>query len=134
MRINHGLANGYRSGLEDKIAAQLRSVNLNWAYEETRICFTQPAKNRRYTPDFEIEGKKCAILIETKGRFTLADRQKHIMIKEQHPDLDIRFVFQNSRARISKGSKTRYSDWCEKNGFKYADKLIPLEWIEEAGI
>jgi len=24
-----------------------------------------------------------------------------------------------------------YSGWCERNGFKYADKAVPAEWIEE---
>jgi hypothetical protein len=52
------------------------------------------------------------------------------LIKQQHPELDIRFVFSNSRSRISKQSKTTYADWCEKNGFMFADKSIPKEWLK----
>lgn len=69
------------------------------------------------------------IVVETKGRFITADRQKHLLVKAQHPDLDIRFVFSNSRTRISKTSKTTYADWCRKYGFMFADKSIPPEWM-----
>jgi hypothetical protein len=69
--------------------------------------------------------------VETKGRFLLADRQKHILVKRHNPTLDIRFVFSNSKARISKAIRTTYADWCNKNGFKFADKEIPQEWMDE---
>ncbi len=52
------------------------------------------------------------------------------MIKEQHPELDIRFVFQYNNP-ITKGSKTRYTDWAEKNGFVWSLKFIPKEWYKE---
>lgn len=54
---------------------------------------------------------------------------KHLHIKAEHPDLDIRFVFSNSKQRISKTSKTTYADWCLKHGFQYADKEVPKEWL-----
>ena len=56
---------------------------------------------------------------------------KHLCIKKQHPNLDIRFVFTSSKAKLRKGSKTSYADWCEKNGFLYADKDVPQEWLDE---
>jgi hypothetical protein len=40
-------------------------------------------------------------------------------------------VFTNPNSRISKKSETRYSDWAERNGFKYAKGLIPQSWIDE---
>jgi len=70
-------------------------------------------------------------VVETKGFFTVQDRQKHIWIKEQYPKLDLRFVFSNSRNKLRKGSKTTYADWCNKYGFKFADQSIPEEWILE---
>lgn len=85
-----------------------------------------PAKEHTYTPDFLL--KRSGIIVETKGQFTSEDRQKHLYVKAQHPELDIRFVFQNPNAPIYKGSKTTYAKWCEKHGFKYATRLIPLEW------
>ena len=83
---------------------------------------------KKYTPDFILEN---GIIIETKGRFTAADRFKHWCVKEQHPEYDIRFVFSNPQAKLSKGAKSTYADWCDKHGFLYAKEKIPMEWIKE---
>jgi hypothetical protein len=122
------IKNGYRSGLEDKISEQLKSLSVPVRYEELKISYSVPESLHTYTPDFELPN---GIIIESKGRFVAADRKKHLLIKQQYPHLDIRFVFSNSRAKINKGSKTSYADWCNKFGFLYADKLIPREWIDE---
>ena len=45
--------------------------------------------------------------------------------------IDLRFVLQSPNGKIYKGSKTTYAQWCEKNGFKWAKKEIPQEWIDE---
>ena len=125
-----GLREGFRSGLEEKIASQLRALGVPVEFEAFKIEYVKPARKAKYTPDFRLPN---GIIIETKGRFVTADRQKHLLVKAQHPDLDIRFVFSNSRARISKTSATTYADWCNKHGFLFADKSIPLEWIREPG-
>ena len=57
--------------------------------------------------------------------------KKHLLIKQQKPDLDIRFVFQNPNAKLTKKSKTTYSMWADKNGFKWSNKDIPDGWINE---
>jgi hypothetical protein len=62
-----------------------------------------------------------------------ADRRKHIAIKKQHPKLDIRFVFTNSKSKLSKGAKSSYADWCIKHGFRYYDRIIPEDWLKEKG-
>lgn len=98
-------------------------------YEPMKVTYEQPAKERKYEPDIVLPMN--GIVVECKGRFETSDRQKHLLIKEQHPDMDIRFVFSNSRARLSKRSKTTYAAWCEKHGFRYADKVVPQEWIDE---
>lgn len=121
------IKHGYRSGLEDKIAAQLKSLSVPVKYEQFKISY-EVNETRTYTPDWELPN---GIIIESKGRFVAADRKKHLLIQKQHPLLDIRFVFSNSKAKINKGSKTSYADWCNKFGFLYADKLIPKEWIDE---
>jgi hypothetical protein len=122
------IKHGYRSGLEDKISEQLKSLSVPVRYEELKISYSVPESLHTYTPDFELPN---GIIIESKGRFVAADRKKHLLIKQQYPHLDIRFVFSNSRTKINKGSKTSYADWCNKFGFLYADKLIPKEWIDE---
>lgn len=124
--MSAGFKYGYRSGLEDRISKQLKSLSVPVKYEEMKIKYAIN-EVRTYTPDFELPN---GIIIETKGRFVVADRKKHLLIKKQHPDLDIRFVFSNSKAKINKGSKTTYGMWCDKHGFLYADKLIPEEWIK----
>lgn len=116
----------YRSGLEKLIQQQLRDAGTDALYEPGRIEFKPP--NRHYTPDFILPN---GIIIETKGYFLPADRTKHLLIKEQHPQLDIRFVFQNAKTKLSKSSKTTYAAWCEKRGFLFAVKWIPPEWLTE---
>lgn len=123
------LKHGFRSGLEETIAKKLSADNVAFEYEKLKINFTQPEKKRSYTPDFQL--LKNGIIIESKGRFLVADRLKHLWVKEQHPELDIRFVFSNSKAKLSKASKTTYGMWCDKHGFKYADREIPKGWINE---
>ena len=119
---------GFRSGLEERVAEQLDKAGVKYTYEQVKLNYIKPASKHVYTPDFVLSN---GIVIETKGRFLLADRQKHILVKKHNPTLDIRFVFSNSNARISKTSTTTYAQWCIKNGFKYADKMIPKEWLDE---
>jgi hypothetical protein len=121
-----GLKHGFRSGLEEKINKQLEAHGIFDVYEKVKIEYTVPSRKAKYTPDWVLPS---GIFVETKGRFVVADRQKHLLIKAQQPELDIRFVFSNSKAKISKGSKTTYADWCDKHGFIYADKEIPKEWL-----
>lgn len=125
-----GLREGFRSGLEEKIAAELTAKGVTFQFEKQTISYRKPEKKCKYTPDFYLPN---GIIVETKGRFATADRQKHILVRDQNPTLDIRFVFSNSRGRISKQSSTTYSMWCDRYGFKYADKSIPQAWIDEGG-
>ena len=127
MGTAHGLKHGYRSGLEDKVSKQLQESGVSFEYETLKIQY-EVNETRRYTPDFILPN---GIIIETKGRFVAADRKKHLLIQQQHSHLDIRFVFSNSRAKLSKGAKSTYAEWCEKHGFLYADKEIPQEWLDE---
>lgn len=120
----------YRSGLEQKVAAQIEAAGLPVVYEDKAnvIPYTTPATPHKYTPDFKLPN---GIIVETKGIFDADDRKKHLLVREQHPHIDIRFVFSNSKSKLYKGSPTTYAAWCEKNGFKYADKLIPAAWLAE---
>jgi hypothetical protein len=121
------IKHGYRSGLEHTVLESLKGRKCNAKYECLKVEW-EDLSYRTYTPDFLLPN---GILIETKGRFTPEDRMKHLSIKKQHPHLDIRFVFTNSRAKLRKGAKSSYGDWCTKNGFLYADKDVPQEWLEE---
>lgn len=120
---------GYRSGLERSVADQLRKAKVPFEYETMKISW-EDYKVRKYTPDFILPN---GIIVETKGRFVTADRRKHLEIQKQHPKYDIRFVFSNPNAKLSKVSKTTYAQWCKRYGFKYATKEIPEAWIKEKG-
>ena len=119
---------GYRSGLEVKTAKQLKDAGVDYTYEELTIGFVQPETKRKYTPDFVLAN---GIIIETKGQLSVADRKKMILVKTQHPKLDIRFVFSYAYGKIYKGSKTTYAKWAADHGFPWANKSIPSEWLKE---
>jgi len=119
----------YRSGLEREVAEYLKDKQSKVRYEVLKIEW-EDLRYRTYTPDFMLDN---GIIIETKGIFDSEDRRKHLEVRKQHPKLDIRFVFSNSMAKLYKGSKTRYCNWCDKNGFMWAHRVIPEEWLKEKG-
>ena len=118
----------FRSGLEDTTALQIKSKGAKLLYETSKIKYTIPESDHVYTPDFILPN---GIIVETKGRFMIEDRKKHLLIRAQHPDKDIRFVFTRSATKLYKGARTTYSDWCVKYNFKFADKKIPDSWFNE---
>ena len=123
-----GMKYGFRSGLEEKVAEFLTSKGVKFTFETLKIPYVKPETKHIYTPDFILDN---GIIIETKGRWLLDDRKKHLLIRKQRPDLDIRILFQNANAKISKGSKTSYADFCEKHGIPYAHREIPVAWLKE---
>lgn len=121
----------YRSGFEARIADELTVLGIPHEYEpqNKKVHYLQPAKPRTYLIDFLVLSNR--LIIETKGEFTSADRVKHLLIKEQHPELDIRFLFANAHRLLRKGSPTTYAMWCDKHGFKWAHRHLPQDWIQE---
>jgi hypothetical protein len=126
-----GIKHGYRSGLEVSLSRQIEEAGLVVSYEEDKIRYVVPAREATYTPDFKLPKSGGFFFIEGKGLWDVASRHKHILIQEQHPDIDIRFVFSNQNARLYKGSPTTYAQFCEKHGFQYANRVIPDEWLKE---
>ena len=118
----------FRSGLEKDFIKLLESYSIEPNYESRKLEYIVPESKHVYTPDFPVSPH---IVIETKGRWVLEDRQKMLLIIKQYPDIDFRIVFYNANQKIKKGSKTTYAMWCDKHGFKWAHKTIPPEWIEE---
>ena len=106
----------YRSGLEKQTALALSESQKKVRYELLKIEW-EDLRYRTYTPDFQLDN---GIFIETKGIFDSEDRRKHVEVRRQHPELDIRFVFSNARGKLYKGAKSRYCDWCD-----YKELLCP---------
>ena len=116
-------AAGFRSGFEQLVAGWLDENDTEWEYETLRLPYVT---QHYYKPDFILPN---GVIIEVKGRFQGKDRAKHLTVRKQHPELDIRFVFMADNT-LSKVSDTRYSDWCEKHGFLYAFNEVPKEWCD----
>ncbi len=123
-------AHTYRSGLEDRNAAHLKALGEAVAYETFKVRYVVPQTFHTYTVDFRLAN---GILVETKGIWDAQDRAKHLFVKTQYPDLDIRLVFTRAHSPIYKGSPTTYADWAEKHGMRWAEKLVPEAWVREAG-
>jgi hypothetical protein len=130
-RYNSIRTGQFRSGFEQAIANILTKAKVKFDYEKETIEYSLPPKARKYLPDFRIFTGTKFIYIEAKGLFDRDDRLKHLLLKEQHPDKDIRIVFQSAKNKIYKKSKTTYADWCDKHKIKWADKIIPKEWLKE---
>ena len=124
----NAIKHGYRSGFEHRVSDQLNEAKIKFGYEDTIINYIKPETKHTYTIDFTLPN---GILVETKGRWVLEDRKKHLLIKKQHPELDIRIVFMSGKTKIRKGSKTTYGDWCDKHQIPWAEKQIPEAWSSE---
>lgn len=118
---------GFRSGFEYKAALDFDRRGIAYTFEPCVLVY-QVNLTKKYTPDFKL--KDVPFYLEYKGWFTLADRKKAVLVRDSNPDIEVRFVFQNANNKIRKGSKTTYGDWCDKNGFKWADRVLPEHWLK----
>ena len=117
---------GYRSMFEVAIVEAAKNEGMSLEYEPHNIAYELKAN---YVPDAVLPNR---IYLEFKGLFTEQDRRKMLAVKKCNPDLDIRFVFQNANTRLTKSKKGKtYWQWCDKNGFQWSEKTIPLEWWDE---
>ena len=112
---------GYRSQFELNLARILTDNKVPFEYENSKFQYIPEPRN--YTPDFYLP--ESDIYVEAKGHLTKDDRVKMLLVKRQHPELDIRFVFLRASNKIYKGSKTTYAAWCERYKFEWAEGAIP---------
>lgn len=120
---------GFRSGLEHRVWKNLKQRKAKGIeYETLKLKYIVPSSEHSYTPDIILPN---GIILEVKGRLVKADRDKHLLLKEQYPDLDIRFLFQSANNKIRKGSQTTYAQWCNKNDIKWCEKIVPDAWLKE---
>ena len=133
---------GRRSKFEDTIAEKLDEAGIKYKYEEYSYEYDEPLRKNLarcsecgstallrtgwYTPDFFLEN---GVVIETKGRFTAADRRKMLAVKRDHPELDIKMLFMRDN-KIHKRSDTHYSDWCMENDYDYSIGEVKEEWLK----
>jgi hypothetical protein len=129
----NALKHGYKSGLELSVSMQINQTEYPLKYETETLKYIVPERKAKYTPDFVFVKRNNEIMyIETKGRWTTADRTKMKHVLASNPGIDIRMVFQNPGQKITKGSPTTYEAYALKLGIKHvAKKEISAEWLEE---
>jgi hypothetical protein len=111
-----------RNQFERGLGAQIKKAGVSFKYETLKVPYILECN---YIPDFILAN---GIVLEGKGRLDTESKRKMIAVKKQHPELDIRFVFYEAHKKIS-GTKQTHAQWAEKNGFKWCDKEIPLDWL-----
>lgn len=117
-------ADGMRSGFERTLATQLKSTGTAFEYESLPIKYTLEGT---YWPDFILSN---GIIIEAKGLLDKDSKRKMLAVKAQHPELDVRFVFMVANKKIPGGKQT-HAQWATRHGFKWADGVIPEEWLND---
>ena len=116
----------YRSRLEERLARWFELNGHQFEYETLKLNYTLSSV---YTPDFILPN---GVILEAKGYFKPEDRRKMLAIKKQHPNLDIRLVFQAPHNTLTKTSKTTYAKWATNNGFLWAPSHdIPPDWFDD---
>ena len=132
-----------RSKFERTVATNLHSKGVTYEYERYQFPYTEPLRKNRakcsdcgstnlvrmgwYTPDFWLPNS--GLFIETKGRFTAADRRKMLAVISENPEERFVMLFMRDN-RIHKRSQTTYSGWCEANNVEYAIEEPKEEWLK----
>lgn len=123
-----------RSGLEKRTKACLDEAKANYTYESERIPYIVPETKKNYIPDFVVITRSGRTMyLEVKGRWLSQDFNKLKLVKQQHPEIDLRMIFQRDLP-IRKGSKTKYSTRATKLGIPFtvsSKGTVPLEWLLE---
>lgn len=113
---------------EERVIDDLNVRDVPYMYEPEKLAYYV---ERHYVPDLKVG----TMYVELKGYFRQDAQRKMKAVKAQHPELDIRFVFQNANATIQgakkrkDGSKMTCAEWAERNGFVYSEGTIPEEWL-----
>ena len=123
--------NNRRSKLECEFEDILKKYDVQYAYEVTTIPYTVPESKHKYKVDWTIGN---GLLLETKGYLSdHTERMKYRLLKEQYPDLDLRFIFANPR-KLCGGTKYTHAQWADKFGFKWCsikDTEQIISWCKE---
>ena len=72
-----GKKHGFRRGFENDFMVALEEYGLEPNYESKKFEYIIPESKHIYTPDFPLSPH---IVIETKGRWVVEDRQKMLLL------------------------------------------------------
>ncbi len=131
-----------RSKFEKQVATDLHSRGVKYEYEAYQFPYEEPLRKNRarcadcdgtnlvregwYTPDFYLP--KTKLFVETKGRFTAADRRKMEAVMLANPKERFVMLFMRDN-KIHKRSSTLYSTWCEDRGIEWSIMEPKEEWL-----
>lgn len=129
----------FRSAGEMLMTTFLEGKRVKFLYEERtlKIPYTVPASEHDYLPDFFLKKKDGTIMyIDYKGVWDLEDRRKHLLVQQQHPNLDIRMVFERDPRKQyigAKGKSATYADICTKGSGRgpWKDFSLPFTWVKK---
>lgn len=117
---------------EERVINKLEKAGVSYQYEPHNLPYTV---TRQYYPDLLVGD----IYIELKGFFRQDAQRKMKAVKAQHPDLEIRFLFQRASSPVhgakkrKDGSKMTCAEWADRYNFIWAEgEQIPEEWINES--
>lgn len=113
----------YKSGFERTIAANLTMRKVKFGYETLQVFYTLEGT---YNPDFILPN---GVIVEAKGLLDRESKRKMAAVKKQNPTLDIRFLFMDANKKVP-GSKQTHGEWAKKNGFPFAEREVPDEWLK----
>lgn len=95
---------------------------VKFEYETLQVPYTLDGV---YNPDFIFPS---GLIVEAKGLLDRDSKRKMLAVKRQHPELDIRFLFMDANKKIP-GSKQTHGEWATRNGFPWAEREVPQEWL-----
>jgi hypothetical protein len=135
----------YRTEFEATTAMRLIRRNISFEYEPARLRYTDKNGRKRITqPDFHLKPKSNdphgGMFVEAKSLLKNDHLSRYELLREQRPDLDIRFIFEQPDRTISHfgvadgEGQTRavsYSEWADMNGFKWSGEAIPNALLNE---
>lgn len=101
---------------KSKFEAQFHKKYPRSKYEKLKLKYTIPEEVHNYTADFLFEDENT--IVETKGKLTIQDRKKMLLLKQQYPQYKWVFCFQKPHAKLYKGGKMSYKEWAINNGFE----------------
>ena len=114
---------------EQRVMSNLTAKGVEFTFEPHSLPYSV---TRDYIPDLLIG----EMYVEIKGYFRQDAQRKMRAVKKQHPNKDIRFLFQRAEATIQgakkrkDGTKMTCREWAERYGFQYAEgEEIPQTWI-----
>jgi hypothetical protein len=109
----------YRSKLEKRV----HEANPHLLYEPKEYIL-EYSISHKYQVDF-VDPDEPNIYYEVKGYFRPGTARKYVALKEQHPDIEIIFIFPQpynkmTGARPRKdGTTMTMAEWAEKGGFRW---------------